>query len=319
MSESIKEESVAMTQLRKDISVALTEATNDDRKKVKSLVGPEVLPAFCAISPAVAAILFTDYNTSNRNINVSRSRNYASDMLRGEWHKNHQGIAFYTNGKLSDGQHRLAAIALSGTTQMMLIVNGMDESSIDTVDRSTRRTAGESLQMKGMMDGKLLAKAAKEAMQYTARVNGESDRFTDIQIEKYAINHREELQHALHIGEDSVVNVTDPCLPRGDAQMIAVILVIGGWHNYLIEGFLSSLQRGVATYPEAPTTFLSKVLMRSKLSDRRKDVIPKFDQKALCMKAIELWAHGMSVSKIKWSMAEGVPTNVMPTDIKPAD
>ena len=318
MSESIKEESVQLTQLRVDVSKVLSEATAEDRKEVKSLVGSEILPAFHIIRPAIAAILFTEYNSVNRSFNVTRSRGYVSDMLRGEWRKNHQGIAFYTNGKLSDGQHRLAAIALSATSQLMLIVNGMDEDSIDTVDRSTRRTAGDSLQMKGIVNGKVLARVAKESMQYIARVNGDSDRFTDIQIEKEAVANRDKFEHAMAMGEDSVINVTDPCLPRGDAQVIAAILIMGGWHNYLIEGFLSSLQRGVATYPEAPTTFLSKVLMRSKLSDRRKDVIPKFDQRALCVKAIELWAHGMSVSKIKWSIAEGVPSNVMPVDIKPA-
>jgi len=319
MSESTKEvvETAALSALREEIEAIAKLATSVDRKKANSIIGKELPPTFVELLPTIAALVFVNANGVNRGLSVARIRNYCDDMKRGEWRKNHQGVAFYSNKRMADGQHRMAAVAISGTTQTMLLVNGMEEDSIDTVDRSTRRTAGESLVMKGMGNGKLLAKAGKEVMQYSAKVEGRSDRFTDIQIETFTVANRDLLQHGLAIGEDSTHNVTDPCLTRADAQMVACILVSGGWHIYLIEAFLSSLQRGVATYPEAPTTFLSKLLMRSKLSDRRKDVIPKFDQKALCLKALDLWAHNMSVTKLKWSLSEGVPTNVMPDDIKP--
>ena len=46
----------------------------------------------------------------NRKLRGTVVDSYASDMSAGRWRLTHQGIAFDEAGRISDGQHRLAAI-----------------------------------------------------------------------------------------------------------------------------------------------------------------------------------------------------------------
>jgi len=78
-------------------------------------------------------------NTFNRKLSRHTVRKYASDMERGEWKLNHQGIAFDDEGILVDGQHRLAAVRESGKTVRMMVTWGADRTGIDELRvRSTQ-------------------------------------------------------------------------------------------------------------------------------------------------------------------------------------
>ena len=81
---------------------------------------------------------FLERNRNIRNLDERRAKGLAMMMERGEWRQTHQGIAFDRDGYLVDGQHRLRAIQLSGTTQRMLVVSGLE--SDDAIDSGIKRT-----------------------------------------------------------------------------------------------------------------------------------------------------------------------------------
>ena len=65
-------------------------------------------------------------NTLNRPLKKSLIEYYASQMKSGQWRLTGQGISISDANELIDGQHRLAAIVKSKTTQKMLIIHNLD-------------------------------------------------------------------------------------------------------------------------------------------------------------------------------------------------
>lgn len=65
------------------------------------------------ITPQIAEEYLT-HNEGNRNIRYSVANMYARDMKNGKWELTPQGISFYEDGRLADGQHRLIAVIKSG-------------------------------------------------------------------------------------------------------------------------------------------------------------------------------------------------------------
>jgi hypothetical protein len=71
-------------------------------------------------------------------------------ILRGDrWRYTHQGVALDWDGRLQDGQHRLAAIARAGIAAEMMISVGMDPANYAVLDSGRPRTPAQILGMTG--------------------------------------------------------------------------------------------------------------------------------------------------------------------------
>lgn len=99
------------------------------------------------ITPEIAA-RYLENNVANRPIQQKTVKNYARDMLSGKWELNGQGISFYENGNLADGQHRLNAIIEAGIPVEMYVTYGVPNSSF-IHDRGRGRTMSNILSMNG--------------------------------------------------------------------------------------------------------------------------------------------------------------------------
>lgn len=104
------------------------------------------------ITPEIAQDWLSKHNTKNRRLRRTTVIGYARDMKIGEWIPNHQGIAFDKDGNLLDGQHRLAAIVMSGVTIPCLIARnvptkaeGAMAATMDTIDRGAARSVADML------------------------------------------------------------------------------------------------------------------------------------------------------------------------------
>ena len=101
------------------------------------------------ITPETAAEMLT-HNTDNvRKLSRSEVKRLADEMASGRWELNGETIVFDENGVLKNGQHRLAAIIMSGKTVKMLVVRGVSE-SVSVYDIQKRRTPTEILKSKGL-------------------------------------------------------------------------------------------------------------------------------------------------------------------------
>lgn len=86
----------------------------------------------------------------NRRVTQSIVAKYATDMKKGMWGRNHQGIAFDTSGVLMDGQHRLWAVIDADVDVMMLVTTGLDREAQLTIDLGKPRNTVDVAVIAGM-------------------------------------------------------------------------------------------------------------------------------------------------------------------------
>jgi len=102
------------------------------------------------ITPATAQEWMKKNTSNNRSLRYRDVKKYANDIKNGNWKITHQGIAFDADGKLIDGQHRLAAIALAGMPVRMFVATGVDPSVINVVDSGVTRTMSDRMKVAGL-------------------------------------------------------------------------------------------------------------------------------------------------------------------------
>lgn len=99
------------------------------------------------ITPDIAADYLTK-NKVNRSLKLHAIRNYARDMANGDWQLSPQGISFYENGNLADGQNRLHAVIRAGVPVDFYVTYGVpNESTIQ--DRGVSRSTTDVFKMGG--------------------------------------------------------------------------------------------------------------------------------------------------------------------------
>jgi len=116
-------------------------------KELKRAKTPQE-PTLIMVSPEIAA-KWLEANVHNRKLTQGTVDHYAEQMRRGEWHLNHQGIAFNCEGTLVDGQHRLWAIIEAGVTLPMVVMTGLPLESQETIDCNLQRTFADRATLTG--------------------------------------------------------------------------------------------------------------------------------------------------------------------------
>lgn len=86
-------------------------------------------------------------NLQNRTISKKTVQAYSNEMSSGRWVLTNQGIAFYDNGILADGQHRLLAIVNSGKTIPMIVTRGLSYDAIIGIDQHRVRSVRDTVNM----------------------------------------------------------------------------------------------------------------------------------------------------------------------------
>jgi hypothetical protein len=109
-----------------------------------------------------------EQNPHNRPISAATVRRYASDMKAGRWNNNGQGIVLTPEGKLLDGQHRMAAIVEAQTPIGMLVVRGVPQDTFVTMDSGKPRSMGDVLAIEGYVHTNTLAGIARASYGYVA-------------------------------------------------------------------------------------------------------------------------------------------------------
>jgi hypothetical protein len=106
---------------------------------------------FVKITPSMAEH-YLSKNVMNRSVSLRLVDKYAHDMENNDWELNHQGIAFYEDGSVADGQHRLLAIIKSRKTIHMMVTTGLKKPSAVTIDVGRKRSVADGIQIGGLSD-----------------------------------------------------------------------------------------------------------------------------------------------------------------------
>ena len=101
------------------------------------------------ISPEQAAAWLGKYNHRNRNLREEQALMFAEDMKSGKWKLTHQGIAFYEDGVIADGQHRLAAIVKAKMPIKFFVTTGLPKEVGSAIDQSRPRQVHDAIKIGG--------------------------------------------------------------------------------------------------------------------------------------------------------------------------
>ena len=108
------------------------------------------------ITPEWAARILAEKNTNNRNLSQIHVQTIAKEIRQGRWKVN--GDTICLNGsQLIDGQHRLAAVVLSGMAIQSWVIEGLPSDVFDTKDIGKRRSASDTLSVAGYKNTTRLA------------------------------------------------------------------------------------------------------------------------------------------------------------------
>lgn len=89
-------------------------------------------------------------NTNNRSLREGVVEQYANDMCAGNWTNCTAPIAFYEDGSLADGQHRLYAIIESGCEQTFSVMRGLSREDGLNVDTGLARSVVDNSRISGL-------------------------------------------------------------------------------------------------------------------------------------------------------------------------
>lgn len=98
------------------------------------------------VTPELANLML-DHNIHNRHVRADKVNSIAAAIAKGNFDLTHQGIAFWNNGELADGQHRLYAIIKAGKPVDILVTVGMKPTP--NVDGGLNRNEADRLAMGG--------------------------------------------------------------------------------------------------------------------------------------------------------------------------
>jgi hypothetical protein len=111
------------------------------------------------ITPAMARELLA-MNNGNRTLRRGTVEKYKADMLAGAWKLN--GEAIIRNGdRTLNGQHRLTACVEADVPFTTLVVSGVDEEAMGTMDLGASRNAADVMRWKGYKDVNRLASVTR--------------------------------------------------------------------------------------------------------------------------------------------------------------
>ncbi|GAB6901985.1 ParB N-terminal domain-containing protein [Kineosporia succinea] len=121
------------------------------------------------ISPKEAASLLGT-QVRNRPLNRARVDQYAGDMEAGRWRRTKSVISVDRDGHLIDGQHRLTAVILSGSTQEFIVSRGHDPEDQMYMDLTGVRTPPQQMAMMGSRHASRQSTVAKHVLAYDTGV-----------------------------------------------------------------------------------------------------------------------------------------------------
>jgi len=109
----------------------------------------EIATEVLNITPAMAEYWLEHCNNSNRALRMAIANKYARDMEEGRWDITHQGIAFYSDGTIADGQHRLMAITIADRPVQMMVTRGLSKSAVQAIDQNAPRQMFDVVRLAG--------------------------------------------------------------------------------------------------------------------------------------------------------------------------
>jgi hypothetical protein len=253
------------------LTAAYEAATDEDRQRVNDLVrravGAPPGADLATITPGMAAILFHDHNHQNRDWQYAKSLEYEAQLQSNNWDFTNATLGFADNGQLIDGQHRLAALALSGRTIVFVIVLGLDIKIVEVIDTGMRRVAASAvhiLRHKDMADATIKTDIVRKADIFIAKATQKAPVLANNtrKIGQAVQDNESRIEEAIGIGLEATVNIAKPTLKLRQAQVLAYVLLSCDWPKAVVLDDLTRFQTGQEVGEHTPFFVAAKILER---------------------------------------------------------
>jgi phenylpyruvate tautomerase PptA (4-oxalocrotonate tautomerase family) len=308
-------------EVRAKIAEVAASATAADRETVAAILADAAAGHYgfgsklYDITPGVGALLFMEHNPHNRDWDPSWSLELARRQRMHFWRKNNEVPGFYRDGKLADGQHRLAASALSGVTWTTVIVFGMDRNSITTVDAGRRRDAASALKMDGVRETKLKQTVVKNAASYLVKLGEENAALrSELEIASAIQSNNGVLEIAISIAESSEQNLVNPVLKTSIAATVGYLGLTHGWPEQRVREKLALFQTGQSSAGEQEPFFLAgQIIEKARAKSNAQDKLSTIKEVGLVVHALRLTTQGVRATT-KAKMMSAIKTELPKID-----
>ena len=135
------------------------------KKVVSESNRPEITSQIYLVTPTHAKRLL-EKNDGNRTLSAKTVNRYSKMMAENEWKMNGEPIIIDSNGKLSNGQHRLEACVQSGKPFESLVVEGVSADAFDTLDSGKARTLSDVMSVERIQNSAAAAATTRCLVAY---------------------------------------------------------------------------------------------------------------------------------------------------------
>jgi hypothetical protein len=254
------------------------------------------------VTPSIAE-RWLEANENNRSLSNKYVSRYAKLMDEGEWMVAPDAIAFDTEGRLINGQHRLNAIIEHGESQRFIVARGLDPQVFMATDGGKTRQASDALDIEGYKNYSQLAAVARRVVLF------EEDRldhnFGDVETHEIV----------------DTVKRHDPKMPEAVAQTLNYRNDIQGWLSPSNLGFVyftlsfrdesraSEFMYKVATGLKIEESSDPTKMLRDRLHDlaRQPGSVDYGLQLALTIKAGNYYLNDETRKFLRWSPGANEP------------
>jgi len=242
------------------------------------------------ITPQVAATLLGTM-TTNRPLRKRAVNQYARDMIAGRWLLNGEAIKVDRSGRLIDGQHRLSAVMAAKASVSMLVVRGVDESAMITLDTGVARSFNDVATIAGKSYARSLGPIARWWFKYQSGSPTVNYSPTHQEIDAILVAHP--------VIEDSAGFI----YRHKTLRMDCVASVQGFVHAYAAERydremadtFMQDLNDGASLGKTDPI-----YLLRKRLVEDHRATLESSHVLALTIKAWNAWLAGEKIANLRW-------------------
>ena len=272
----------------------MLETASEEMKTVTMDLTPEMAEYFLTKNDPVTGTKGGQIK-NNRPLRAGFVNQLARKIRKGLWQHTHQGIAFYKDGHLADGQHRLSAIVMANRTVRVNVTFGLDREVGATIDIGRKRTAGDVLAMSGKAEGNTLAAAVRAIVLYDEGWTKGTHIVDPEEIQAMMERHPDVVDYLQH----GRVLAKEVGMTKGPATAAAYITALPLEDTYY-EGLLS----GANLDPGDPRLVLRRVMRNATRMHRNR---PMSWQIAVFGTAYLAYQEGRKVSNLAYRSDEKMP------------
>ena len=317
MVDTIEEKKTITDQVIEKVAELVAGATDEDKAFVERLKTSGPVGTVETLEPVHCALIL-DGNSHNRRYSNAQFDTLMGILIRNEWKRTHQGMAFYDDGSLMDAQHRCGASVLTGIPLSPIMVSGgYAKDDNDAIDSGAKRTAADAAALAGVDNAQMKCAIVEAWMKYDHILRyGKTISFTNHQVKVKAVEYDVALNKAISLAE-AIVKAHGLCpMTKKEIASRAFEMERGGWSPIFIQTLLSLVNSGTADYEGAPTVYLSEAFSKDR-DEKSKYKLTGLQRQAMWHKVAGLYSHKAKVAKnaVAWKMGNPVPSLTPPSDI----